>query len=171
MTSTERVEILAKLAAGREALLASLQGLSDTEAAARPAPDRWSAIGNVEHLAIVETNMLRLLQSAQPSGGEPQPGRENDMFVMVQNRDRKISAPPQAQPAGECETLAAALQRFEAARSRTIAYLEACDRELRLCTMNHPLAGPITGMECIHIMAAHPIRHAAQIRELRNPPA
>ena len=92
------------------------------------------------------------------------------MFEMVKQRGKKLSAPPQAQPKGEFTTVAAAMQRFDAAREQTLAFVEGCDHDLRLCTLVHPVAGPITGMECIHIIAAHNFRHAGQIRELRSAP-
>jgi hypothetical protein len=168
MTPSERTEILAKMAAGREDLAASLAGMSDEEAGRRPSEHRWSALGNVEHLTFVEANMLRLLKNATPVDGEPQMGREAGMFEMVKSRAGKMAAPPPAQPKGEVSTIAEALEKFDAARANTIAFVETCDRDLRRCTMVHPVAGPLTGMECIHVIAAHPFRHAGQIRELRG---
>ena len=90
------------------------------------------------------------------------------MFEMVKSRRTRLSAPPQAHPKGEVTTVAAAMERFDAARAHTVAFVEGCGHDLRQCTMIHPLAGPITGMECVHIVAAHPFRHAGQIRELRG---
>lgn len=167
MTPAERADLLAKLEAGRMDLLASIDGLSDIEAVVKPAEGRWSAIDNVEHLAIVETNLLKRLQEASPIAAEPVPGREAVIFERIKMRTTKISAPAPAHPTGECLTLAAAIGRFEAARGRTVAFLESCDRDLRACSMTHPVIGPITGMECLLMLAGHPFRHAAQIRELR----
>src|SRR5215475_13765231 len=154
MTPADRAELLDRLTQGREALLASVASLSDVEAAAVPASGCWSAIGNIEHLAIVETNMLRLIQNATPMEGEPKPGREQDLFQKVPLRERNLSAPPQAQPTGECATLGAALEKFEKARAHTVAFVETCDRELRLYQTTHPLLGPATAMEVINIVAA-----------------
>jgi DinB superfamily len=168
MPPADRADILAKLDVGRAALLASVAGLSDAEAVAKPAEGRWSAIDNIEQLAIVEANMLRGIERALPIEGESKPGREFDLFQRVQVRDRKLSAPVQAQPVGRCGTLAAALEQFDQARARTIAFIQTCDRDLRQCPMSHPLLGPATAMEIIYLVAAHPIRHAAQIRELRG---
>jgi uncharacterized damage-inducible protein DinB len=168
MTDADRAAILARLAEGRAALLASVAGLSEAEAAAAPAEGCWSVIGNIEHLAIVETNMLRRIEQATPIEGESKPGREDDLFKGVQLRERKLTAPPQARPVGLCATLADALAHFEEARARTIAFIQTCDCDLRLLQMTHPLLGPATAMEVIHILAAHPIRHAGQIGELRG---
>jgi len=164
---SERAELRAKLQAGRGELLASVEGLSDAEAAARR-DGRWSAIGNIEHLTAVEANMLRGVQGAKKIEGEAKTGREARIFEQVRARSTKLQAPTPTHPKGECATLAEAIGKFDAVRDRTVAFLEACDQDLRLCTMTHPLLGEITGWECLHLVAAHPFRHAKQIREMRG---
>jgi len=167
MTPSVRADLLAKLEAGRNELLASVQGMSEEEAAAHE-EGRWSAIGNIEHLAVSEAHLLSRIREAVPVEGEAVPGREGALFEGLKRRTRMVNAPAQAHPSGECRTLAEAMARFEAARGRTVAFVESCESDLRLCSTTHPLLGPITGMECIHMIAAHPFRHAAQIRELRG---
>lgn len=168
MNPSDRADLLARLEAGRNALLASLTGMSDSEAAAQPAPDRWSAIGNVEHLAMVESNLLGRLKQAVPANREAVTGREMQFYEALPRRARKFSAPPPVHPTGECRTVAEALAKFDAARNQTLAFVQSCDYDPRLCTTTHPLIGEITGMECLFLIAAHPSRHAAQIRELRE---
>jgi hypothetical protein len=60
------------------------------------------------------------------------------------------------------------MAEFDAARSVTIAFVESCAYDPRRCSLQHPLLGDITGMECLFLVAAHPFRHADQIRELRG---
>jgi hypothetical protein len=168
MSPTDRADLLARLEAGRDALLASVTGMSDAEAAEQPAPDRWSAIGNVEHLAMVEANLLRRLKEAVPANGEAVTGREFRLYDTMPLRARKFSAPAAVHPTGECQTIADALAKFDSARSQTVAFVQSCDYDPRLCSTTHPLLGEITGMECLFMIAAHPLRHAAQIRELRG---
>ena len=167
MTTTDRTGLLAKLEAGRTELLASIDGLSDAEAGMKPSEDRWSAIGNIEHLAIVEAHLLGRIREASVIEGESVPGREAAIFELVRIRTTKLSAPPQAHPTGACATLVAAMEKFDRARSQTVAFVESCDYDLRLRSTTHPLLGPLTGLECIHTIAGHAFRHAAQIRELR----
>jgi len=168
MTPSDQYELLARLAEGQKDLLSSVQGLSDAEAAASPGEDRWSAIGNIEHLAIVETNMVRRIREAATVEGEPQAGREASIFDQVRFRTSKRQAPPQAQPTGECASLDEALSKFQQARNRTLEFLQSNERDLRLCTIQHPAFGAVTGLEAIYMIAAHPFRHAAQIREFRG---
>jgi hypothetical protein len=142
--------------------------MSDAEAAAAPAEGSWSAIGIIEHLAFSERGLVRRVREAPQSEGESTPGREEALFEGLKRREKKLSAPEAAHPKGECATLAEAMAKFDAARARTVAFVESCDRDLRLCSTTHPLLGPLTGMECLHMVAAHPFRHAAQIRESRG---
>jgi hypothetical protein len=168
MNATERADLLARLEAGRADLLASVEGMSDAEADARPSHERWSAINNIEHLALVETTLMRILLDTPPSEGEAAPGRELKFYEGLKNRARKVQAPERAQPKGEVHTLAEAIAKFDAARKVTVAFVESCTHDPRLCRLQHPVIGPITGMECLFIVAAHPLRHADQIRELRG---
>jgi len=168
MTPDERADLLGRLEAGRQELLASIEGLCDADAVVRPAADRWSAIENIEHLAIVEANLLRNIQEASPIAMEPIPRRELAIFERVKTRTGRVPAPESAQPGGDCATLAIALGRFDAARHQTVVFIESCDRDLRACSMTHPLLGPMTPVECLFMLAAHPFRHAEQIRELRS---
>jgi hypothetical protein len=34
--------------------------------------------------------------------------------------------------------------------------------------MQHPIGGMVTAQECLAILAMHPARHAAQVREIRQ---
>lgn len=168
MKLTDCGELLAEFEMGRQALLASIEGLSDTEAAMRPSPECWSVIENIEHVAIVETNMLRRIREADPVVGDPPAERIAEIVEKVKVRAAKRQAPPTAHPTGECATIAAALEKFEVARKRTLELLQADDRDLHRHTIVHPAFGPVTVFECFHMIAAHPSRHAAQIREARQ---
>jgi hypothetical protein len=168
MTPIERADLLERLEAGRADLLASVKGMPDAEADVRPSPERWSAIGNIEHVALVETNLMRILLDAPPGEIPATPGRELKFYEGLKNRARKVQAPERAHPKGEVHTVTEAIAKFEAARSITTAFVESCGHDPRRCSLQHPVLGPITGMECLFIVAAHPLRHADQIRELRG---
>ena len=169
MDATDRQQILKLLAESREALLSAAANVSEEKARVRPAPDQWSVLDCVEHVAITEhfmfTSIATKLAPAPPSGDR---GREELFLREVANRSRKISAPDRAHPTGRFPTLAAALEQFNQSRARSIDFVENCDKDLRAHTAPHPLFGPITGQEYLIILALHPARHAVQIRELRS---
>ena len=169
MDATDRQQILKLLAESREALLSAAANVSEEKARVRPAPDQWSVLDCVEHVAITEHFMLTIIATkltpAPPSGDR---GREELFLREVASRSRKISAPDRAHPTGRFPTLAAALEQFNQSRARSIDFVEHCDKDLRAHTAPHPLFGPITGQEYLIILALHPARHAAQIREVRS---
>ena len=56
---TDRHELLEKLRSGRDEFLASVDGVTEEQAAAKPAAG-WSILECAEHVAIVEENLRRL---------------------------------------------------------------------------------------------------------------
>jgi uncharacterized damage-inducible protein DinB len=169
MDAPDRNQILQLLAESREALCAAAANVSEEKARIRPAPDRWSVLDCVEHVAITEHFMLTTISTkltpAPPSGDR---AREELLLRELTNRTRKISAPDRARPTGRFPTLAAAIEQFNQSRARSIDFVEHCDKDLRAHTAPHPLFGPITCQEYLIILALHPARHAVQIREVRG---
>ena len=102
-----------------------------------------------------------------PSAAIP-PGREALIRTRAADRSRKVPAPEAAVPAGRYGTLAEALAAFEEARTRTVAYVEACDEDLRAKVTTHPILKAVTCHETLLMMAAHPERHAKQVIEIRQ---
>jgi len=169
MDAPDRELILKLLTESREAFLASAAGLTDEQARLSPAPNQWSVLDCVEHVAITDhfmfTVIMTQLAPAPPSGDR---SREEFLLRELTNRTRKINAPDRARPTGRFPTLPAALEQFIQSRARSIDYVGHCDKDLRAHTAPHPLFGPITGQEYLIILALHPARHAAQIREVRS---
>jgi uncharacterized damage-inducible protein DinB len=167
--ATDREQILKLLAESRDALLAAAAGLSDEQAKIRPAPDRWSVLDCVEHVAFVEHGLFTLLTAnlvpAEPSGDR---SREALFLREATNRARKFTAPERAHPTGKFLTLAAALEKFCQARARSTEFVEHCELDLRAHSAPHPVLGSVTGQEFLIVLALHPARHAAQIREVRQ---
>jgi uncharacterized damage-inducible protein DinB len=168
MTTEERATLVQRLRDTRDELLAAVGGIDEDRAAARQ-QDRWSVRDCVEHLAITERGMLRMVQTAQPAGSVADRSRaEAAILDHGADRTRKATAPANALPTGRYETLAQAMDRFEEARARTIAFVEQCDYDLRSRVLDHPVSGRITALECLLLIVQHPRRHAAQIREMRG---
>jgi hypothetical protein len=165
----DREQILKLLVESREAFLSAAANVSEERACVRPALDQWSVLDCVEHVAITEHFMFTIIATklapALPSGTR---GREEFFLHEVANRTTKINAPERAHPTGRFPTLAAALEQFNQSRARSIDYVDHCEKDLRAHTAPHPLFGSITGQEYMIILALHPARHAAQIREVRS---
>jgi hypothetical protein len=106
-------------------------------------------------------------------GGEPLaepihlPEREARMAAGGSGRATRVQSPHTALPAGRFASMAEAIEQFCAARGRTVEFVETAPN-LRALQATHPLFGPVSGYESAVIMAAHSLRHAAQIREIRE---
>ena len=47
-------------------------------------------------------------------------------------------------------------------------FVSNCQSDLKAVEIQHPIGGLVNAQECLAILAMHPARHAAQIREIRE---
>ena len=161
----DRHQLLEKLNSGRDEFLASLNGVTEEQAAAKPVTG-WSILECAEHVAIGEENLLRrLMEQSTPTDREMSRQREALIVARAADRGRKAPAPEVALPHGRFATLSDAVESFCRSRAQTIAYIASSQDDLRRITMDHPLIGAVSGQEMILIMIGHPLRHAGQVRE------
>ena len=163
----DRDELLASLNAGRDEFLAAVEGVTEDQAAAKPAAG-WSILECAEHVAIVEENLRRrLMEQATPTESEMPRDREAVLAARAAYREHKIQAPEVAQPHGRFATLAEAVACFCRNREQTIAHIASSQDDLRRLTADHPMIGKSSGQEILILMIAHPFRHALQVKEGR----
>jgi DinB superfamily len=166
---SDQDQLLASLNAGRGELLGAVEGLTDEQAAVKPAGGGWSALECVEHVAAAETLLLRRLKTQSVVVPEElSRDREAALYARLASRGKKVEAPEFVRPTGRFATLGEAVGAFLDARERTVEWLKKCDFDLRLRAVEHPLLGQASAYEFILIMAAHPARHARQILEGRG---
>jgi len=168
MDAHEKQQLLNSLESGRDALLTALDGVTEDQAKLVPEPGRWSVLECVEHLFLVENNLLERVIASQPSE-TPAGSRALEERILQRGADRtnRFEAPEQARPTGRFPTLAQALAAFLGKREQTIAYVRSTNDDLRFRATTHPLIGAVSSYENLLIIAIHPHRHSAQIREIR----
>ncbi len=168
MDPAERISCVQQLRASRDGLVNALQGVSDAQAKFKPAPDRWSIEDIIEHLAVAEHGMYRLITAHyEPLDSPADREREKTIAERGRSRAEKLEAPERVRPRGRYGSLSAALAQFNANRDRTIQYVESCEDDLRMRVTQHSL-GRISCQECLSVLIVHPLRHAEQIREIRE---
>lgn len=168
MAPQERTELVQNLERSRQEFLAALDGLSESEAKARPDPARWSVLDCVEHVTIVEERFLGFLEAAEKLD-TPRIDKEKEARLMTTMPDRstRFHAPEAVQPNGRFQTLAQAREQFNAGRARSIQFAQdRCDDLYCLASM-HQRLGPMNGVEFLILIAQHGRRHTEQIRETR----
>jgi hypothetical protein len=151
----------------RDSLTAIVAIIPPDDALRRIDSGSWSILEVVEHLVIVERVSLLRLSSAKTVDPRPRDtARERELTARAQNRSVRISAPEPARPAGRFASADDALQAFLGARAQTIRFADEREAALTSIPINHPVFGPITGVEALILLAAHTRRHMAQIREI-----
>ncbi len=96
LSAQERSAAVEELETSRRRLLAGLEGLTEEQWRARPAPDGWSIAECAEHITAAEIPIPKLLKSSiavDPPPEERSKIRHKDDFVRTVLRDRSRQAP------------------------------------------------------------------------------
>src|SRR6266850_7286303 len=166
-------ELLEYLDAQRAALRAAFDAVPPDVRNRPPAPGRWSVAAVIEHLAIVDGRIAKLIAKRVAEAREAGIGPETSTdpilpaidTARVLNRATRVAAPEMVRPTGlvDADAAWAALERSTAAVRQAMAEADG----LALCDVMHPhpLFGPLSLYYWIAFVGAHEARHAAQIRE------
>jgi DinB family protein len=136
-----------------------------------PAPERWSPANIVEHLAIVEARVAKLLSGRIDEARSGLAGQTSTAPILpsidykrMYDRSTRVKAPETALPTGL--DASSAWSALENAGSMMRAMLIANDGlELSSVTHPHPRFGVLSVYEWVALLGAHEVRHADQIRE------
>jgi hypothetical protein len=135
---------------------------------ARPGADRWSAGEIVCHLIMVERTIIQRTGHLVQKPPKPRPflKRFHVPMAIVEARliRRKTPIPLDSALVGEKEPM---LVQLRDVRERTCAFIEETrGRDLSKYHMPHPFLGTMNAYEWFHLIAAHQLRHAKQMKEI-----
>jgi DinB family protein len=174
ITDKERESALKRLTRTRQDLLDAVAGVTEAQARWKPAPDRWSILEYVEHLAVSDDELIAMIDRSLKTPARPETEEER------RAREQKIRetpiargvnrAPEMLQPAGKFASLADAVAAFQAARERTLEYARTTREDLRSHFTPHTVLGPLDGYQWLTGNAHHAETHAGHIREIRSMP-
>jgi uncharacterized damage-inducible protein DinB len=170
-TSTaEKEKLLGLLRESRQRFLGSFEGITEEQCRCHPSEGQWSVLDTVEHLALAESLMFKLISNTRRPRPANAPNREDIFLRVVADRSRKSQAPEGGRPRGSFASLDAAAAQFKTARESTMKFVEDSSEDLRATevTHPHPAAGAVSTYEMVIIMAKHAERHALQIEEIRG---
>jgi hypothetical protein len=168
-------EVLSHLAHYRAELLDSVQAVPADQRNQRPAPDRWSVAEILDHLGIVEGNVVRMLRKhfelARAEGLRPEPEDRPVVpsvpVALVLDRSHRIEAPERILPTTGLTAEAAwqvLVDRREALEN-LVGEFDGFALGDVVPPYPHPIFGPFNGWQWIVFLGAHEGRHSAQIRE------
>jgi hypothetical protein len=169
MDTERRAAIVRTLEESRDIFHAAVGAVTEKCWLLCPEPGRWSVFEIVEHVAVAENGMFRLLQSATPVENSLEDRvKEARITAGLGNRAARGQAPERARPAGRFADVPEALAKFMVAREQTIRFAGGTETDLFRVTAVHPLFAAVNGYELLLIMAGHVRRHADQITEIRE---
>jgi hypothetical protein len=167
------IDVLATLDASRRALRESMAAIPPAIRTTRPAPDRWSPVEIVEHLSLVESRFSavvggKIADALHGGLGPEQQPREplpEKIRTTLADRSGKRTAPEAAIPSGGMTEAAAWAAADRAREGFRAAMLSADGRSLSGVIHEHPFFGPLNVYQWVELIAAHEMRHVAQVRE------
>jgi hypothetical protein len=134
----------------RARLLALLDGVSEEQAAYRPAPDQWSIADVVRHVIAAEEGVARIIE---PLARGLVPEGQRAMGTQI---------PDEGQP------LAALIERLRAARVDLLARIRGWPASSDLtATFEHPLFGPLNCKGWVAFQRLHDGDHIGQIEGIK----
>jgi hypothetical protein len=172
MDADEREFVLEQLAASEGRLLQLVDGLTPEQWSFREAPERWSIAENVEHLAVFEDFITRMIEKKIEGETEPEKSaqtEEKDLLVrgLASSRHNKLSAREALRPVGRWAHRVDAVAELRSARARTVAFVAATQANLREHFFRHIAFGDLDCYQWLVLIGQHTYRHALQIDEIK----
>jgi hypothetical protein len=164
-------EILDHLAAWRVELAEAFESVPADLRDQRPAATSWSVAEIVEHLAIVETAITRVVSQGVRTAT---PGPDVDSTPVLPtldqgrllDRSEKRVAPDALLPSGTM-TAAEAWDALGRSRDELLEAITEFDGlALDVIRAPHPSLGELNGYQWLGFIGAHEARHARQVREV-----
>jgi uncharacterized damage-inducible protein DinB len=160
----------------RARLFRSVENLSEAEQTFHPAPGKWSIAEVLEHVSLVESNVVRLLRmflrKAEAAGGAR---AEGEPFATVSIKEfveqaatNKYQSPEAAVPSGSA-TIADSLARLDETRAALETLRPVVERlDCTQMLYPHPAFGPLNLYQWLAFMGVHQSRHRRQIEALKE---
>jgi hypothetical protein len=169
MAPQEATAILNTLENSRLEFNAAISGLTEQEANSAADANCWSPLQCAEHVILVEERFLGRIEAAEPQETTTaNPQREAELSARLVDRTTRARAPEAVHPTGRFTSRTEAIDAFNAVRGRTMKFAEDRRDDLYSVSIEHGRFGRLNGVELLLVIAAHTIRHAKQIRELRD---
>jgi uncharacterized damage-inducible protein DinB len=167
-------DILAANEQAQERFTAAVSNLTEAQADFRPDENQWTIAEIVEHVSIIDNNVLRLahklLKEAESAPKPPKPDLNLGHTSLDENGRQhpgSFPAPDRVRPQGGVRVddslakMRVALAGFAEIQSR----LEAVDLSEQM--FPHPFIGPISLYQWMVLLGEHEDRHRGQIERLK----
>ena len=175
ITEQERKTAIDLLQQTEQGVINSIEGLSDAQLNFKPAPDKWSVVECVKHIAFTEQSLWQMTNGAIQQQPNPEKRSEikatdEQVVQMIESREKKVkTAPPMEPPNTPYKSLDEALQSFKKDREKLIEYVKTTNDDLRNHVVTLP-PGSFDSYQMILFIGAHSKRHTKQIEDVKADP-
>jgi DinB superfamily len=166
MTDGERQRLLAHLDMSESWLVSEVSGLSDEQLRFRRAPDTWSIMDVVEHLAIAEPQYWKHLQDSakQPeTTGKVEATDAGILWYGIDRSERQKTGEARV-PKGRWNEIKDSLGEFRKLRATMRDYAATTQDGLRSRRL---IDGNMDVYQWFLMISTHSQRHILQIREIK----
>jgi DinB superfamily len=160
----------------RAALLASLEAMTPNQRVFQPAPDAWSPVQVVLHLALADegtlVGMRRELEAGKAPGRQPWKTRLGYVLLIGFFAFRmKLRVPVRAIQPDPVVALPEVRRRWDAARTGIVGFFDALpDDRLARPLFRHPVVGWLTPGQTLAFIRRHGRHHRRQVERIAGSP-
>jgi hypothetical protein len=175
ITEQERKTAVDLLQQTGQGVIDAVAGLSDAQLNFKPAPDRWSVLECVKHIAISEQGLWQMTNNAVQQAANPEKRSEikatdEQVVQMIESRAKKVKTVPPMEPQNTpYKSLDEALESFKTNRAKLVEYVKSTNDDLRNHVVTFPV-GSFDSYQMILFIGAHSNRHTQQINEVKADP-
>ncbi len=156
----------------RRMLLDEVERLSPERLVAKPFPGKWSILEIVEHLVVSDREVLQGLPNPsqlvdRKRGLKDRVAYPFVMLVLACHLPVKVPSPLYL-PRGEC-SLAILRREWDEIQQWLRSYVHGLGpADWSRAVFRHPIAGPLTVLQFVHMAELHLATHTRQIRRLEG---
>ena len=152
-------------------LLRQLHSMSANTVGFKAGKDKWSVVEAIEHLVVVEENLLEQLikvDSAATLDPQDRSAKNFQIVIKVMERDIPVDVPDESmEPRGEF-SLEALLGRWQDVRRKTRTYIKGlASEDAAKLVYRHPFAGPLTLAETLRFVDVHFDNHVRHLETIK----
>lgn len=172
-------EIVDAISSDRQALLDSINGLSDSQLDHKGSDEEWSISDILHHLALTDEASAGLAHLMIKKASELDLTPDSTPEVSALNcldhihetaRTSRFQAPDRVAPKSHLPA-SESLARLKASREKVLAAVERlAPYDLTQLTYPHPIGGDFNMYQWLLMAGFHESRHAAQIRRIKSQP-
>ncbi len=150
----------------REALLASVSSIDDTQLNERPNYTSWSIMEVLEHLFLIEMVVANAI--TEQVKNEKSVRAEDKPIQFTVDRRHKVKAPSFIEPSGEFLTLEEVTMKLAKSREALVnAVANVEESVLEQKSYPHPIFGLLSLKQWVPFVGLHEKRHLEQIEEIK----